>query len=437
MTSKHRSPSILINEAKLLASAPETVAAWLEKSGEVSFWSKDADAELELNLLARNERLIDLSLAEHGLSTEVLHQLFHRNDEVIRAAVLSNQRVLKLKATSGYWVEHWQFVNVGPDVSWMAALTLVEAEALFSNRSLPDTFIADFFEQKDVWETLTGDQRLSAANCIIGTLKDRRAGPDRLDRLEVRRHWAVYDASWRFSSRAPVDDFWAYALSELYSYLELQANSNFDPLEVAERWRVPKTDTSELEGEERDNEYGYLSTYQRVRHGLARLASRRRGNARIILNNNDVAIRCGGYSTLRLSAQEIKSAFTLDGKLACHHLIENEHVWKNEKLRSAVEDICRTASKDDDYIVSPTSDFNREEIRLREVHPEWFGYKDASFRVLPDKPLSESSIREMANGVATSRGFISLRNLIDDHAKGAWWRFSIIISVLAVIASQL
>lgn len=437
MTSKHRSPSILINEAKLLASAPETVAAWLEKSGKVSFWSKDADAELELNLLARNDRLIDLSLAQHGLSPEVLHQLFHRNDEVIRAAVLSNQRILKSRATSGYGVEHWQFVNFGPNASWMAALSLVEAEALFSNRSLPDTFIADFFEQKVVWETLTGDQRLSAANRIIETLKDRHLGPDKLDSLQVHSHSAAYDAAWRFSSTAPVDIFWAYALSELYSYLNPQTISNFDPLEVAERWHAPETDTSEFDGEKQDNEYGYLSTFQMVRHGLGRLASRRLGSARIILSNNDIAIRCGGYSELRLSGQEIRAAFKLDGKLACHYLIENKHIWKNEKLRLAVEEICRIASENEDYITSSISDFNREEIRLREVHPEWFGSKGASFNVLTDKPLAESSIREMANGVVTSRGFISLRNLMDDQAKGAWWRFSITISVLAIIASQL
>jgi hypothetical protein len=78
MAGKYRSHSIRINEAKLMASSPDTVASWLTKAGKHSSWTNDADAAFELNLLARNEGLIDLAVAEHGLSAEALGQFFRR-----------------------------------------------------------------------------------------------------------------------------------------------------------------------------------------------------------------------------------------------------------------------------------------------------------------------------------------------------------------------
>jgi hypothetical protein len=402
MATEFRSSLILINEAKLLASAPDTVAAWLEKSGEVSWWAKEADAELELNLLARNERLIDLALAEHGLSPEVLGQLFRRDDEIIRAAVLSNQRSLSSSKHYGSWFNHWKFLSDDLEPSWIAHLSNVEAEALFANGSLPDAFIADFFEQKDVWEALNDDQRLSAAHRIIETLKARQPVANGFDSWRDDRRSAMIDAAWRFSAKAPVDVFWAFALSKLYSFLPPRTILNFDPLQVTERWHVEDPDISELEGENRDIEYGYLSIVPSVRFGLARLASHSFKNRELILKNEDVAIRCGGYAALSLSVAEMEAAFATDGKLACNYLIENEKLWKYKKLRSALENICRKASQDEDYIVSQMADFIREEIRLRELHPNWF-----------------------SNGLLTS--------LVKIQAKEKTWGFWIIIAFLTVI----
>jgi hypothetical protein len=384
-------------------------------------------------LLARNERLIDLALAEYGLAQEVLHQLFHRDDEVVRAAILSNQRLLKSKTEFGLWVEYWQFVSEGPDVSWMAGLSLVEAQALFTNRSLPDAFIADFFEQKSPWEVLNDDQRLSAANGIIETLRERQISQVSSNSRTFFRGSVAGNAAWKFASIAPVDVFWAYALSELYSFLTPDTIFNFDPLQVSERWHVQDTDKSELEGQRQDNENGYLSPYQGVRCGLARLASRKLGSAGEILTNEDVAIRCGGYSALSLSVAAMEAAFATDGNLACNYLIQNEKVWRYEGLRSALEEICRRASEDEDYIVLQTANFNREEIRLRELHPNWFGDDISVSTVNDSKALVESSVREMTQAIVRSREFVALTSLLKIQAKEKAWGFWVIIAFLAII----
>ncbi|MGB3794948.1 MAG: hypothetical protein WA957_01430, partial [Alteraurantiacibacter sp.] len=250
-------------------SAPESVASWLSEQGRTSRLGGDADDALEINLLARNDRLIDISLAENGLSEEVLRRLFRRDDEIIRAAVLGNERFLN----DSFGLRYWTFATENDDLAWMASLTKVEAEALFSNRSLPDHFVADFFEQKSVWEELSEDQRVSAASSIIATLSDRPERDDFYDGWADYSYSKVFDAAWTFSRSAPITFGWAYLLGKLYSTLAPRTFSEFDPIEVAERWHQQNDEDKQLDREKDDNDRGYLSTFQRVRCGLSRLAA--------------------------------------------------------------------------------------------------------------------------------------------------------------------
>ena len=437
MADEYRSHSTLINEARLLASAPETAAAWLAKPGRDLRWGGDADDMLELKLLIRNESLIDLALAEHGLSNEVLRQLFDRGNEVLRAAVLSNQRFLK----SSFGVRYWTFAAEEDDFSWMAELSDVEAEALFANPSLPDHFVAEFFEQKGVWEKLNDDQRLRAASYIIQTLSKRPTRDDFQDGWADYSYSEVFDKAWTFSRLAPVSLKWAYQLGELYSHLAPSAFSKFDALQTADRWQAPEGEQKELDRELKDNKMGYLGSFQRVRCGLARLAAERSyekiDQRAAILKNDDVAIRCGGYLVFRFSADEIKAFCKMDGKLACLHLVGNDNVWKKQESRSALQEACRVASKGDDSVMSASLDFRNREKKLRELHPEWFKDEDRLDDGIDDKPLTESSIGEMTDRIAGSHAFTSLKTFIEAQAKAEAVRFWIIVIILAIIAIRL
>ena len=59
---EYRDYKVVLREAELLASSPETVAGWLRDHIP---WSETdpTDDSLEANLLARQERVIDLALA--------------------------------------------------------------------------------------------------------------------------------------------------------------------------------------------------------------------------------------------------------------------------------------------------------------------------------------------------------------------------------------
>lgn len=419
-----------------MASAPESVASWLSEKGRKSRWGGDADDALEMNLLARNERLIDLALAENGLSEEVLRSLFQRDDEIIRAAVLSNTRALN----QNFGIRYWTFATENNDLSWMASLSKVEAEALFANPALPDHFVADFFEQKGVWEELSEDQRVSAASKIIDTLSDRPERDDFNDGWADYSYSKVFDAAWTFSRSAPVTLKWAYLLGELYSKLAPYAFSKFNALETAERWHPQNDEDQQFEREKDDNASGYLSTFQRVRFGLSRLAAEsshgKKDKRETILGSDDVAIRCGGYLALNFQPEEIEAAVEKDGKLACRYLIGNESIWTKNATRETLREACRSVSKDDDYIVSQSFDFSRQDDRMRERHPEWF--VDEEDPLFPDdKPLTESSIGEMTDRLAASTPMINLKAFIEAQSRVDTFRFWVIVVALAVVAFQL
>ena len=61
-----------IREARLLVSSPEVVCAELKRYGEEAVDGFGiGDKELERNLLARGDQLIDLALAEYGTDRDI------------------------------------------------------------------------------------------------------------------------------------------------------------------------------------------------------------------------------------------------------------------------------------------------------------------------------------------------------------------------------
>ncbi|WP_374543692.1 hypothetical protein [Sphingorhabdus sp.] len=84
-------------EAILLASDNAAVADYLVKRGEAEtgrFWDSISE-ETEGALLERNDRLVNLRLAEYCLYPATANTLFHHDptDWALRSLVLSNQKI--------------------------------------------------------------------------------------------------------------------------------------------------------------------------------------------------------------------------------------------------------------------------------------------------------------------------------------------------------
>ena len=374
--SEFRSPIVILNEAELMASAPEVVAEWL-KNRKKGLYDPDWDDALESALISRKAPLIDLALARYGVSNEVLRALFSRGDLPLRVAALSNENVI-----SASILFRWKFVHGGEDLSWMGNLTRPEIYALFSNPGLPDLTISDFFEGMTAWLVLDEDQRLDAVDAMTENLVARSDRDDFFDGWDDYSYSKVFDSAWSFADRTDVNLKWAARLGNLYRGLTPRKFSEFQPLDVAKRWYVPSDDFDLKKHETDDNERGYLGHFQQVRLGLARLAAGKEWQHKDtrdgILKSDDVAIRCGGYLGFAFTSEGLEEAWQRDRKLAARFFVANDKNWSTMEGREALDEICRRESEGDDYDISLSREFHRRLEQLEKSNPEWFEEEEDS-----------------------------------------------------------
>lgn len=427
---EYRNYKVVLREAELLASSPETVADWLRDHLP---WSETdpTDDSLEANLLARQERVIDLALARYGTSASVLQNLFGREDEVLRAAALSNENVYQ-------GIDFPRALDMDRQLNWLSGLSEIELKALFSNPKLSSYQIKLFFSMEGAWQVLSESQRKTAAWCLVNNMMQWTDtfsvfDPDtwestRLDCIE---------AAYAFADRIEMTPPWPAMLARLYSKLGEPSYISFDPLKIAARW-ASSDDEDETK---KDNKKGNLTTHQEVRCGLGRLAAAKAGSdvkkLESLLQHKDVAVRCGAYLVAHLSAEQVDAACKKDKYLACNYLIPNEHIWRYGETRDILEEACDKASKGEEWIISVFHRFHRQRDLMAEAHPDWFAEKNWQDDEGAEKPLTESSVGEIVEQLVTSPAFISLTARVEANSKESTYRFWVLVAILVVIAFQL
>jgi hypothetical protein len=426
----YRDHKVVLREAELLASSPETVADWLRTHDR---WSATgpADDSLEVNLLARRERLIDLALARYGQCKNVLEDLFGRDDDILRAAVLSNEKM-------HHGIDFPRFLDMDRQLNWLSGLSEIELKALFSNPKLSSYQIKLFFNMQGAWQVLSERQRKTAAWCLVNNMMqwtDTFSVFDP-DTWESTRLDAV-EAAYAFADRIEMTPPWPAMLAHLYSKLGEPSHISFDPLKIAARW-ASSDDEDETK---KDNKKGNLTTHQEVRCGLGRLAAAkaRRDVKKLqsLLQHKDVAIRCGAYLVARLSAEQVDAACKKDKYLACNYLIPNEHIWRDGESRDILEEACRKASKGEEWIISVLHRFHRQRDLTAEAHPDWFEEKYSQENGSMEKPLTESSIEELVDRVLSSESFIALGSSISKIHRTDTFRFWTLVIMLLAISYQI
>jgi hypothetical protein len=150
-----------------------------------------------------------------------------------------------------------------------------------------------------------------------------------------------------------------------------------------------------------------------------------------------MAIRCGAYLVAHLSAEQVDAACKKDKNLACHYLIPNEHIWRKGETRDILEEACEKASKGEEWIISVFHGFHRQRDLMTEAHPDWFEEKNWQGDEVAEKPLTESSVGEIVEQIATSPAFIALTAKVEATSKESTYRFWVLVAILVVIAFQL
>ena len=194
MILKNRRPEIIIREAALINSTPETVYEWLRELSESEPCTEAKKSskcwsdwlEIERSLLLRNEPLITLGLAAHGNDYEILHVLLTRRfqkracsevdaDAPYIIAVLSNkvgERYAKAAVKNqheGAQFERWSITEVlftggiifndkeTEDLteSFVRHATGTEIRALFEGQYIGGDFLDQLFARARAFETLS------------------------------------------------------------------------------------------------------------------------------------------------------------------------------------------------------------------------------------------------------------------------------------------
>ena len=296
-------------EAILLASDNATVADCLVKRGEAvggsRFWDSISE-EAEAALLERNDRLVNLRLAEYCFHPSTAQALFHRqpDDWAIRSLVLSNRQIAYSSAISGF--PECLFDSGDTLRAYLFNITYDDASVLFANPTIDDRFLENVLALGDYWQAMREEARRYALRSLAFNPK-MQAKPSLAEHPD---DWytarTLLGAAWRLVITLDANNYNAFDLAHLYENLAPDCNKGEGILEALPKW-VPQNE-EERERESKDNERGALSRYQSVRRAAsAMLLHAREVKQEQLLDSEDVAIRCGAYVAGKFAPDEMKN----------------------------------------------------------------------------------------------------------------------------------
>jgi len=339
----------IIQEAELLVMSPDSVAEFLKKRAKQEIYTFDdadlVDEEAEMSLRGRANPLIDLALARYARFSKTLRTIFQNSqpDSALRLAVLSNSAKLQLEFEVGLKIssfpenlfsDHEQFMH------WLTDdASFEELLALFKNPMINDLFLRDLLERKKPWDILS-EERLAMIVLGLGS-NERMWTPydGRGDGFALAQYDAVFNSAWKLAEIVEPSKDWALVLSRLYERLSTDAYTVKDPLQLTDRWRLELSKPELAKEETKNNDFGYMSDYQGVRKGLAKLAlSKDHALLPQLLLSPDIALRAAAYAYGRLTPEQLLSAYQQDGgHFVFEETINNLEIWCIPECRDVLE----------------------------------------------------------------------------------------------------
>ena len=441
-----RDHKVMITEAELMASSAERVHLWLEtRANSTEISDTTGDEELEQSLLSRGDRLIDLGLARFCLWPDTARVLFERRQAAkpgqesdalaLRLACLSNRALSKLCLWSPF-KELVDYRNGGLE-QWLSTVDDLEIKALFENPDIDDHFLRDFLECKKPWEAMSESHRVQAIQALGRNQRMQQAYIGPMDGFAEYTHRSVFHAAWQLAEKLPTTREWAATLRWFLDQLRRESHSEKTPLNVAKRWFPDPSDTDAEETESEAIKSGYLENYQGVRSALARLAIKNNDKlATELLSHTDIALRTAAYFDMRMTPEQLTSAFAHDGKVAVNSALHNLHLWRNPETRKVLHDICWEADNlDGKHYMDYANHFNHFKKDYVKKFPDWFKDEEEQEESIEpeEQPATKADIERAIEAWASQQYAVpgaleQLKKAIDAvNGRVGWvWWFSII-----------
>jgi hypothetical protein len=409
-----REPAISVLEAQLAASTADRVFEWLQaRAGRPKDSPSDTDPQVEKSLLARNEPLINLGLAQYGIEDDTVKTLFNSIDPAfrpaLRLAVLSNQALVTHQA---YHTGNLTEALIGHRRNageWLPELSNEELQALFKNPTLDDNFLIDFLEQKTGWHELDERRQMFVLRALAKNPR-MTAHYDNLimDGYAEYKHSAVFSAAWQLAGLVPVTIQWCWALYELLRQTTPDSMMK-EPLEVAKRWFPDPSDEKVTAAEASRLESGDLGSFGLLREEIARLAvqgSSAGAKLDVLLTHEDLPVRLAGCRYGRLTEAQITAAVARDPKFVFGEVVRNEWLWSRAATREILKDLAWKQPDPRSYMDAPNM-YRYMEAEFRKKQPAWFKDEDEA-----QEPVDEDSLPatrgELKEAVADLTGKIEL-----------------------------
>ncbi len=420
-----RTYKTLIQEAEALAMSPEAAYDFLKqrsKQSEGESRNDPFDNHAEETLMTRADPLIDLALAQYCRHSSTAAALFEKAapGSAVRLAVLTNRA---MQTEIFHRFPAGLFKNTTLAASWLSQASLEETRALFENPTLDDSFLREVLKRTRPWDALD-DNMLCNVVAILQN-NERMCTPRKDEYMDGGAEYsysAVFDAAWCLAESVQPTEDWSYALGWLYNNMETDAFSIKDPLALVPRWSLDPTDVAAAEKEKKDNDGGWLSSRQRVRKGLGRLAlSKKSALLAALLSSDDVALRMAAVATGQVTVDQLNTAFARDGKLLYNEARYNPWLWRTAPLRKSLKDIAWAVVREDkNSDLLPANIYNSICENHRAKHPEWF--KDEEYDDIEENPAAvpakKADIDLLAQLVEQTR--LALQAL-SNRTDWIWW----------------
>lgn len=378
-----REPAISVLEAQLAASTADRVLAWLEtRAGRPKDSPADTDPQVEKSLLARNNPLISLGLAQYGIEDDTVKTLFNSTDPAyrpaLRLAVLSNQALATHQAYhSGNLVE--ALIGHRRNASeWLPQLSNEELRALFKNPTLDDNFLIDFLEQKKSWQELEERRQIFVLRALAKNPRMTAHYDSALmNGYAEYKHSAVFSAAWQLAETAPVKIQWCWALYELLRHTAASSMMK-EPLAVAKRWFPDPADAKVTAAEASALESGYLGAFAQLREEIARLAvqgSSVGAKLDVLLTHEDLPVRLAACRYGCLTEPQIAAAVARDPKFVFGEVVRNEWLWSRAATREILKTVAWEQPDPKSYMDAPNM-YRHMEAEFRQKRSAWFKDED-------------------------------------------------------------
>lgn len=344
--------------------------------------------KVELALLARRDPLVDLGLAQYGLTGEVLRDLYQRSlrgtgdgdqDLGIRVAVLANQ------LAPGRFFESNPVVNSTELARLANEGTDDEVKALLTN-PMTRTYVGSLYRRKAPFDTLTDDRfralvEFSSRNTRLYFSDDTPDGPD-LTHMDIER--GIY----QMLATVPTSLPWLWTLDALlFNYLPTSMYGRKDILEVIQRWRSVERRSSNSEDDV--GLYTELTTAEEFCCKLAAVFGKYFEDSKFkcigAIDSQDIVLRCAFYGNdTQMTPAGMQAAYDRDGRVFAFAALHNTHFYKNRACRAALESMlmgyqtnfyetfCRKmAEREKNFDAKPVSDEIVFEDREKDQELPW------------------------------------------------------------------